>query len=49
MWTQLVDRFKGLTEYDLLQRTFVATQDENPFSDSSFYPYKIVCSYCWIL
>ena len=49
MWGQMTDRIKGLSEHDLLERTFVETQDENPFNESSFYPYALVCAYCWIL
>ena len=49
MWDNMVDKLKGLSDHDLLQRTYVSTQDENPFADSSFVPYKIVCAYCWIL
>ena len=49
MWDKMVNKLKGLNDHDLLQRTYVSTQDENPFTDSSFVPYKIVCAYCWIL
>ena len=49
MWDQLTGKIKGLSDHDLLERTFVKTQDENPFNESSFYPYALVCAYCWIL
>ena len=49
MWDKMAATIKGLSDYNLLERTFVSTQDENPFSESSFYPYQLVCAYCWIL
>ena len=43
-----IDDFKGKNHHDLLEETFVAQQDDNPFSSSGFRPYKLVCNYVWI-
>ena len=44
----IIDQFKGMSHFDLLQDTFVATEDDNPFANSGYRPYKLVCSYIWI-
>lgn len=47
-FSNFIDQFKGLTHFDLLQETFVASEDDNPFANSGYRPYKLVCSYIWI-
>ena len=43
-----IDEFKGKSQSEILEETFVAQQDDNPFSKSGFRPYQLVCSYIWI-
>ena len=47
-FSAIIDQFKGMSQFDLLQDTFVATEDDNPFANSGYRPYKLVCSYIWI-
>ena len=47
-FSDFIDTFKGLSHFDLLQETFIATEDDNPFSNSGYRPYRLVCSYIWI-
>ena len=47
-FNEFIDEFKGKSHLDLLEETFVSTQDDNPFASSGFYPYKLICSYIWI-
>ena len=47
-FNDFIDDLKGLSHHELLQQTFVATQDDNPFANSGYRPYKLVCSYIWI-
>ena len=46
-WTEFVNRFKDLTENDILSRVF-ASKDGNFFKRSGFYPYKLVTANIWI-
>ena len=46
--SRIIDEFKGLSQFDLLQETFVATEDDNPFANSGYRPNRLVCSYIWI-
>ena len=43
-----IDQFKGMSQFDLLQDTFVASEDDNPFANSGYRPYRLICSYVWI-
>ena len=47
-FNDFIDDLKGLSHHEILQQTFVATQDDNPFANSGYLPYKLVCSYIWI-
>ena len=44
----IIDQFKGMSQFDLLQDTFVASEDDNPFANSGYRPYRLICSYVWI-
>ena len=33
----------------LLNKVFINSQSDNPFSQSGYYPYRLVCSYIWIM
>ena len=46
--SEFIDGFKGMSHFDLLQETFVASEDDNPFANSGYRPYRLVCSYIWI-
>ena len=46
-FTDFIDDLKGLTHHEILQQTFVDTHDDNPFANSGYRPYKLVCSYIW--
>ena len=41
-------RIGSMTHSELLNKTFVSTLSDNPFSKSGFCPLKIVCSYVYI-
>ena len=47
-FSSIINEFKGMSHFDLLQETFVASEDDNPFANSGYRPYKLVCSYIWI-
>ena len=38
----------SMTDSEILNKTFVTTLSDNPFSKSGFCPLKIVCSYVYI-
>ena len=46
-WNKYADRFKSLTEYDLLHKSFDMKEME-PARISGYQPYKLVCCYLWI-
>ena len=47
-FNNFIDDFKGKTHSDLLNETFISQKEDNPFANSGFRPYKLVCSYIWI-
>ena len=49
--TELLTEFKKLgsmTEREILDKTFVETQSDNPFASSGFCPQQLVCSYVYV-
>ena len=46
-WDEYTSRFKSLTEYDLLHKSFDMKEME-PARISGYQPYKLVCCYLWI-
>ena len=48
---ECMDRFEKigrLSAGDLLQKTFVEEQEDNPFGMSGYGPLKMICTYVWI-
>ena len=46
-WEEFTGRFKSLTEYDLLHKSFDMKEME-PARISGYQPYKLVCCYLWV-
>ena len=46
-WDEFTNRFKSLTEYDLLHKSFELKEMESA-RISGYQPYKLVCCYLWI-
>ena len=47
-FNDFIDEFKGKTHHDILNETFISQKEDNPFANSGFRPYKLVCNYIWI-
>ena len=46
---EFADRLEKMTDAEHLQNTFISTTDTgNPFEESGYCPFRLVCSYIWI-
>ena len=48
---ECLDEFSKIPkdQSSLLHKVFVNSQSDNPFSESGYCPYRLVCSYVWIM
>ena len=48
LFDSFVETLRGKTYDELLNETFVNTEDDNPFARSGFVPCKLVACYVWL-
>ena len=44
----IIEKYKGLTESDHLENSYIKSQKDNVFYLSGFRPYRLICLYLWI-
>ena len=47
-FVDFAESFKKHSDSDFLMETFMSQLRGNVFESSGFYPYRLVCAYCWL-